>query len=46
MSAIDDEFVVRAGVRMGVDEFLKKPFSIELLLATIEGKLTSSHDQA
>ncbi len=39
MSAIDDEFVVRAGVRMGVDEFLKKPFSIELLLATIEGKL-------
>ncbi len=39
MSAIDDEFVVRAGVRMGVDEFLKKPFSIELLLATIEGKI-------
>ncbi len=39
MSAIDDEFVVRAGVSMGVDEFLKKPFSIELLLATMEGKI-------
>lgn len=46
MSAIDDEFVVRAGVRMGVDEFLKKPFSIELLLATIEGKVKSARSQS
>ena len=43
MSGISDEFVVRAGVRMGVDDFLTKPFSLELLLATIEGKLKSLH---
>jgi CheY-like chemotaxis protein len=41
MSGISDEFVVRAGVRMGVDEFIQKPFNLELLLATIEGKLKS-----
>jgi CheY-like chemotaxis protein len=41
MSGISDEFVVRAGKRMGVDDFLTKPFSLELLLATIEGKLRS-----
>lgn len=43
MSGISDEFVVRAGVRLGVDDFLMKPFSLELLLATIEGKLKSLH---
>jgi DNA-binding response OmpR family regulator len=32
---------VRAGVRMGVDNFIQKPFNLELLLATIEGKLKS-----
>ncbi len=42
MSGISDEFVVRAGMRMGIDNFLAKPFSLELLLATIEGKLNSS----
>jgi CheY-like chemotaxis protein len=42
MSGISDEFVVRAGKRMGVDDFLMKPFSLELLLATIEGKLRST----
>ena len=41
MSGISDEFVVRAGVRMGVDNFIQKPFNLELLLATIEGKLKS-----
>ncbi len=41
MSGISDEFVFRAGVRMGIDDFLAKPFSLELLLATIEGKLNS-----
>jgi CheY-like chemotaxis protein len=41
MSGISDEFVVRAGMRMGIDNFLAKPFSLELLLATIEGKLKS-----
>jgi CheY-like chemotaxis protein len=43
MSGISDEFVVRAGMRMGIDNFLAKPFSLELLLATIEGKLKSAH---
>lgn len=39
MSGISDEFVVRAGMRLGVDNFIEKPFDLELLLATIEGKL-------
>ncbi len=41
MSGISDEFVVRAGMRLGVDNFIEKPFDLELLLATIEGKLKS-----
>jgi CheY-like chemotaxis protein len=41
MSGVSDEFVVRAGMRLGVDDFLQKPFDLELLLATIEGKLAS-----
>lgn len=39
MSGISDEYVVRAGVRLGVDAYLIKPFSNDVLLATIEGKL-------
>jgi len=39
ISGISDEFVVRAGMRLGVDNFIQKPFDLELLLATIEGKL-------
>ncbi len=39
MSGIGDEYVVRAGMRLGVDGYLPKPFDNELLLATIEGKL-------
>lgn len=39
MSGISDEFVIRAGIRMGVDSFLKKPFDLNYLIATIEGKL-------
>jgi len=41
MSGVSDEFVVRAGMRLGVDDFLQKPFDLDLLLATIEGKLAS-----
>ena len=41
MSGISDEFVVRAGMRLGVDNFIQKPFDLELLLATIDGKLKS-----
>jgi CheY-like chemotaxis protein len=39
MSSISDEFVVRAGMRMGIDDFFTKPLNFELLLATIEGRL-------
>lgn len=39
MSAIKDEFIIRAGMRMGVDNFIAKPFKLEDLLAVIEGKL-------
>ena len=42
MSGISDEFIIRAGMRMGVDNFLAKPFSLEFLLATVEGKLRTS----
>ena len=41
MSGIGDQGVVRAGMRLGVDSFIQKPFDLELLLATIEGKLKS-----
>ena len=39
MSGISDEFVVRAGMRLGVDNFITKPFNFELLLATIDGRI-------
>ncbi len=42
MSGISDEFVVRAGMRLGIDGYLTKPFTLELLLATVEGKLSRS----
>ncbi len=42
MSAISDEFVVRAGMRLGVNNFITKPFNFELLLATIEGRVKNN----
>ena len=39
LSAMDDEMVVRTGRKMGVDDYLVKPFEPEALLACIEGKL-------
>jgi CheY-like chemotaxis protein len=39
MSGVSDEYVVRAGMRLGIDAYLIKPFGNETLLATIEGKL-------
>jgi CheY-like chemotaxis protein len=39
MSGINDEYIVRAGMRMGVDNFIAKPFKLEDLLAVIEGRL-------
>ena len=41
MSGINDNFVIRAALRMGIDSFLSKPFNLELLLATVEGKVQS-----
>jgi CheY-like chemotaxis protein len=39
MSGVSDEYIIRAGMRLGIDAYLVKPFGNELLLATIEGKL-------
>jgi CheY-like chemotaxis protein len=39
MSGVIDEYVMRAGMRLGVDGYLKKPFDLELLFAMIEGQL-------
>jgi len=39
MSGVSDEYIVRAGMRLGVDGYLLKPFDNEMLLATLEGKL-------
>jgi len=41
MSGINDNFVIRAVLRMGIDSFLSKPFNLELLLAIVEGKIHS-----
>jgi PleD family two-component response regulator len=41
MSGVSDEYIIRAGMRLGIDAYLVKPFPNELLLATIEGKLKS-----
>ena len=39
VSGISDDFVVRAGMRLGVDNFIRKPFDFGLLLAIVEGRL-------
>jgi CheY-like chemotaxis protein len=39
VSGISDDFVVRAGMRLGVDNFIRKPFDFGTLLAIVEGKL-------
>ena len=39
VSGISDDFVVRAGMRLGVDNFIRKPFDFGMLLAIVEGKL-------
>ena len=44
MSGLDQDIVVRAGKKMGVDDYLTKPFDSELLIATVEGKLKRSRE--
>jgi len=39
MSGVSDEYIIRAGMRLGIDAYLVKPFGNEILVATIEGKL-------
>ena len=41
MAAVNDPKVLRAALRMGVDQFLEKPVDFETLTAAIEGKLKS-----
>jgi CheY-like chemotaxis protein len=42
MSRLHDEFIVRAGYRLGLDLFFPKPVDKELLLAAIEGRLRTA----
>ncbi len=39
LSGLTDETLVKAGKELGVDDYLSKPVSEEILLATIRGKL-------
>jgi CheY-like chemotaxis protein len=39
VTGIKDEWVVQQGLEIGADEYITKPFTISILLATIEGKL-------
>jgi CheY-like chemotaxis protein len=41
MSVVQDQYVVRAGIRLGIDDYLIKPFEFDHLLAIIEGKSKS-----
>ena len=39
VTGMDDEWVVRQGLQVGVDDYITKPFTMTTLLAAIEGKL-------
>lgn len=42
MSAFDDDKVIRAGVRLGIDHFFRKPLDMKLVIAEIEVALKSA----
>ena len=44
ITAIMDEQIHRSSLKIGVDSFIVKPFSSDMLLATIEGKIKRSND--
>ncbi|MCK9409297.1 MAG: response regulator [Bacteroidetes bacterium] len=44
MSSFDDDKVIRAGVRLGIDHFFHKPLDMKLVIAEIEVALKSSRD--
>ena len=39
LTGLTDEVLIRTGKELGVDDYLTKPFSEDILLATIKGKL-------
>lgn len=39
LSGLTDEVLIRTGKELGVDDYITKPFSEEVLIATIRGKL-------
>ncbi len=39
LSGLTDEVLIRTGKELGVDDYITKPFSEEVLIATIKGKL-------
>lgn len=39
LSGLTDEVLIRTGKELGVDDYITKPFSDEVLIATIKGKL-------
>ncbi len=42
ISSLTDKKIVQAGLRLGVDHYFTKPIDIDLLLATIDGRLRTS----
>ncbi len=44
LSGLSDEALVKAGKELGADDYLSKPVSEEILLATIRGKLRRYHE--
>ncbi len=39
MSALQDGLVMRSGFQLGVDDYITKPFDLDILLAVINGKI-------
>ncbi|MDI6802788.1 MAG: response regulator [Bacteroidota bacterium] len=43
MSALQDELVMRSGFQLGVDDYITKPFDLDILVAIINGKIKRYH---
>lgn len=44
LSGLDQDVLVRTGKKLGADDYLFKPVDVEMLLATVEGKLRRSRE--
>lgn len=44
LSGLDQDVLVRTGKKLGADDYLFKPIDVEMLMATIEGKLKRSRE--